>query len=260
MEGPESTIAAENATVPPTSLMSRLTNIFVSPSEVFDEVKTSPPVPANWIVPLSISMVVGIIFTMVVFSQPAVIQHMKDAQEKAMQQKVTDGSMTQQQADQALEVTQKYMTPSFMKVFGILGSIVASAFGLFLLASVLWLIGRFVLGGRFSYMKAVEVTGLAMMIGALGSIVTMCTVVIYGDMSMTPGPILLVGHVDAGNKVHALLSALNVMSIWNLAVLSIGAARLSGTGILKPVICIFGFWYGVWSFFALALPMILGKK
>jgi hypothetical protein len=137
---------------------------------------------------------------------------------------------------------------------------VASAFGLFLLASVLWLIGRFVLGGRFPYMKAVEVTGLAMMIGALGSIVTMCTVVIYGDMSMTPGPILLVGHVDAGNKVHALLSALNVMSIWNLAVLSIGAARLSGTGILKPVICIFGFWYGVWSFFALALPMILGKK
>src|ERR1700722_20094016 len=59
-----------------TSLGNRLMNVFVSPSEVFDEVKVSPPNAANWWVPLTLIIIAGIVFAMVVFSQPGVIQGM----------------------------------------------------------------------------------------------------------------------------------------------------------------------------------------
>ena len=61
---------------PSTSLFSRLTNVFVAPADVFDEIKSSKPTTANWIVPLVLAMIAGVIYTLVVFSQPAVIQKM----------------------------------------------------------------------------------------------------------------------------------------------------------------------------------------
>ena len=37
---------------PASSLAARLTNVFVSPGEVFEEVKVSPPTVSNWLVPV----------------------------------------------------------------------------------------------------------------------------------------------------------------------------------------------------------------
>src|SRR5579863_951722 len=108
---------------PPMSLTDRLMSVFVTPAEVFDEVKTSPPNSANWIVPLVCSMMVGIIYSLVVFSQPGIIQNMKDATEKKMQESVAAGKMTQQQADKAEEMIGKIMSPTVFKVTGILSSI-----------------------------------------------------------------------------------------------------------------------------------------
>jgi hypothetical protein len=105
--------------VPRMSLAARLTNVFVAPGEVFAEVKDSPPTPANWVAPMIIAMVAGIIYTMVVFSQPAVIQGMKEAREKQMQQQVAAGKMTQKQADAATEMAEKFMTPMVMKMVGV---------------------------------------------------------------------------------------------------------------------------------------------
>lgn len=240
-----------------TSLSARLTNVFVSPSEVFDEVKVSPPTPANWIVPVSLAMIVGIIYAMVVFSQPGVFQHMREAQDKKYQELVAKGKMKQQDVDKAREVSDKIMTPTFFKVVGILGAIFANATMLFLVAFILWLLGRYIFRGHFDYMQAVEVVGLSTMIATVGAIISMLLAVIYGDLAMTPSAILLVGHFDPNNKIHLLLSALNVMNIWWLAVLAIGLARLSGAGIAKAAVWIFAIWYGVWAVFALGLPMLV---
>ncbi|MEO5804010.1 MAG: YIP1 family protein [Verrucomicrobiota bacterium] len=227
---------------PSTSLLSRLTNVFVAPGEVFDEIKSSPPQPANWIVPLVLSMIAGVIYTLIVFSQPAITQKIHEAQEKKFREMVASGKMTQVQADQAMTIAQKFTGPGFLKTVGCVSAVVASAAMLFLMALVFWAVGKRALHGNFEYMKAVEALGLASMISVLGAIVAMLLAVIYGNMAMTPGPALLLSNFDVTNKGHRILSALNVMSLWYVAVVALALAKLSGTKFMKAALWVFGIW------------------
>lgn len=83
--------------MPPTqagsSLAGRLINVFVSPTEVFDEIKVSQHRISNWLLPLLLSMIVACISTFMIFSQPAVMQSMREAQEKEFQKVVKAGQM-----------------------------------------------------------------------------------------------------------------------------------------------------------------------
>jgi hypothetical protein len=130
---------------------------------------------------------------------------------------------------------------------------------LFLYAFIVWVLGKKIFGGTFDYMKAVEVIGLATVIGVLERLISMLLAVIYADPSMTPGPILFVGHFNPDNKLHVILSLLNVTTLWWLAVLSLGLARLSGASIWKAGIWLFGLWYGFWAALALGLPLLMKK-
>lgn len=232
----------ENPRTSASSLGARLTNVFVSPSEVFDEVKAGPPTPANWIVPLVATMLVGIIFVMVVLSQPAVLQTMKDTQDKKYQEMVAKGKKTQQQVDKIRETADKIMTPGILKSIGILSSIIGNAMGLFLTAGVVWLLGRYAFHAPFGYMQAVEMAGLALMITVLAAIINMLLIVIYGNLSMTASPVLLLGLYDSTKKAHLLLATLNIFTLWYVAVLAVGLAKLSGTSFLKAAIWLFGLW------------------
>jgi hypothetical protein len=259
MEEPQTPLTTGKPSPPATSLGTRLTNVFVAPAEVFDEVKASPPTAANWVVPTVIAIIAGVIYTMVVFSQPGVLQNMRDAQDKKMQELVATGKMTQAQADQSSQITEKFMTPTFFKAIGILAVVIFNPVSLFLFAAVLWLVGRYALQGKFEYMKAVEVAGLAAMISVLGALVSMLLAVIYANPAMTPSLVLFVSHFDPQNKVHLLLSALNLMTLWYIGVLALGLAKLSGATFGKAAAWLYGLWYGIWALFALGLPVLLAK-
>jgi hypothetical protein len=219
-----------------------MTDVFISPSEVFDEVKMSPPNHANWIWPLVAAIIVGIVYVMVIFSQPAVLQTMKDAQDKKIQHMVAKGKITQDAADKMRENFEKVATPELLKAIWIAITIVGNLISLFLTAAVVWLIGRFAFRAYFDYMKSVEVVGLALMITVVGGIVKLLLDVIYGSASMSAGPVLFVKHFDPENKVHLLLAALSVTSLWYVAVLAVGLARLSGTSFWKAAAWMFGLW------------------
>ena len=230
------------ARTPPTSLFARLTNLFVAPGEVFDEIKASKRTPANWIVPLVISVIASVIYTLVVFSQPAVIQRMQEAQGKKFEELVATGKMTQQKADQAVAAVEKIMSPGFLKILGCLSSVLINAALLFFTALIFWAVGSRALQADFHYLKAVEAVGISNMINVVGTIVAMLLAVIYGDMSMTPGPALLIKPFDAANKVHLMLSALNLFSLWYVGVLSLGLARMTGADFSKTAGWLFGIW------------------
>ncbi|MEP6664771.1 MAG: hypothetical protein ABJC04_14030 [Verrucomicrobiota bacterium] len=255
MEETQPPLVPENSAAQ-TSLFSRLTNVFVAPTEVFDEIKSSQPKAVNWIVPLALAVIAGVIYTLVVFSQPAVIQRMRDAQEKKFQEMVDTGKMTQAQADKTIETVQKYMGPGFLKITGSLGSIATNAAILFLVALVFWGVGVRALHAHFGYMQAVESVATATMINVLGTIVALLLAVIYGNMSMTPGPVLLVSHFDPANKYHIMLSALSITAIWYVGVLSIGLARLSGASFAKAAVWL----YTIWAVLTFVPIYFLGGK
>jgi hypothetical protein len=87
----------------------------------------------------------------------------------------------------------------------------------------------------------------------------MLLAVIYANPAMTPGPVLFVSHYDPNNKVHMLLSALNVMTLWYIGVLALGMARLSRASFGKAAVWLYGLWYGIWALFALGLPALVEK-
>ncbi len=88
------------------SLGSRIANVYVAPGEVFESVKSATVKHANWAVPVIISSVFGIVFTLVVFTQPAV-QSLREQQEKRFMEQVQRGKMTQEQVDQACSACQR---------------------------------------------------------------------------------------------------------------------------------------------------------
>jgi hypothetical protein len=249
-------IQPETPDAPASSLAGRLTNIFVSPSEVFDEIKTSKRNKINWIVPLVLIMIVGVLYTVVVMGQSRIIQGMKDAQEKKFQEMVTAGKITQKQADDMLAAVEKFMNPAFLKIVGCASAVGAKAAMMFFVAFILWLLGRFAFHSEFEYMQALEVTGLATMINVFGGIVAMLLAIIYGSMSITPGPALLVSHFDMSNKVHLLLSVLSVPTLWYVSLLSLGLARLTGGGFVKAALWL----YGIWAFFTIGPILAFGGR
>jgi hypothetical protein len=242
MENSPTPLPLEEVQRPASSLAGRLLNVFAAPGEVFEEIRSSAPSTANWLVPLLLACLVGVGYSFAVFSQESILHSMRDAQEKTMQRRVDAGKMTREQADQALAVSEQFMGPTLMKVFGSVGAVVANCVMLFLVALIIWLLGRWAFKDRFPYLKAMEVAGLAGTINILGGIVAMLLAVVMGNIAMTPGPVLLVHEFDPTNKLHAFLAQLNVFMLWYIALLSIGLAKLCRVAYGKAAIWLFGVW------------------
>lgn len=217
-------------------------NVFAIPGDVFEEVRATHGTATNWLVPALIGSIVGILVAVVMFSQPAIRQQLREKQEQALEQQVKDGKLTRQQADQAIAVIEKFTGPTMMAIFGSVGAVVAGFARLFWWGLVLWLLGRWFLKARFGYMKAVEVAGLASMITVLGMIVSMLLIVNLGKMFSTPSLALAVSDFDEKNKSHLLLGAVNVFNFWLIGVLGAGLARLAGVPFLRAVFVVLGYW------------------
>ena len=227
---------------PTTSLAARLLNVFATPGEVFDEVKTTPSTPANWLVPTLLSAVVGVLASLLIFSQPAIVQQLHEQQAKAIDQQVKAGTMTQADADKALPMIEKFTGPAMLKIFGSVGAVVGSFIRLFWWAFVLWLAAKLFLKVDLSYLKVAEAAGLATMISLLGGIVALLLTVNLGKLFSSPSLALAVSDFDAQKKSHLLLGAANVFSFWFIGVLSSGLSRLAGVPFGRAMFLVLTYW------------------
>lgn len=228
--------------VPTMSLAGKLMNIFAAPGDVFDEIKAAPPRAANWLIPVLIYAVVGVISVCILFAQPAIRQTIHDQQVKALDKQVQLGKMTQAQEDQALQVMEKFVGPTMLAVFGSVAMVTYSFVSIFVWALALWLLGRWLLKARFDYLKAVEVAGLATVILVLGLILSTLLAVILGRLYVGPSLALWVDDFDPTKRGHLLLGAANVVYFWHTGVLAIGLAKLSGKPATQAMLIVFGYW------------------
>ncbi len=245
-----------------TSLWSRLMNVFAAPGEVFEEIKSRAPATGNWLAPALILMVAGMISSIVILSQPDIVQQIHEQQQKAFDKQVSAGKMTQAQADQAAAVAEKFSGPAALKIYGCVGAVISSFASLFWTALWLWLIARFYLKAPVGYLKAVEVAGLTAMIMALAAIVKTLLIVVTGNLQAALSPLLFVKHFDPHNPLHNFLALLDVMTFWVLAVRSIGLAKLTGATFGKTATAVFGVWLvisGLMIGFGLAMQAIFAK-
>jgi hypothetical protein len=231
------------ADLPPRmSLAARLLNIFAVPSDVFSEVKTAPNSTSNWLVPAILSAVVGALAAIIILSQPAIQQQLRETQAKAMEAQVKAGKITQEQADQFAAVAEKFMGPTMLKLFGTGGAVVFSFVHVLWWAFMLWLMSRWPLRVQIPFPKALEVAGLGMMINILGAIVGMLLIVNLGRMGATPSLALVVNDFDATRKSHLFLGAANIFYVWLMGVMSVGLSKLAGVPFLRAAWVVFTYW------------------
>jgi len=249
MEQPQFTPGPLPEAPPPTmSLGGRLLNVFATPGDAFQEVKSAGASTANWLVPALILIVVSWVAAWLIFSQDSIKHQLSEATDQAIQKQAEQRHMSVQDADRLREAAAKW---------GPMGRVVVAS-GLPLLVGFgspfvwglfLWLVGTKAFKADFAYMKAVEVVGLGNMISVLDAIVKTLLIVGLGNLYAAPSVALLVQEFDPQNTVHSLLALANVMTFWLLAVRALGLARLSGASFTKAALWVLGIWAAYTGFF-----------
>jgi hypothetical protein len=248
METQPPPLAADAAAPAPMSTVARLMNVLAAPGEVFDEVRSARHSVVNWLVPGLILILVGWLGGLWTFSQPRLQQQLREVGEKSIEKQIARGHYTEQQIQQMRQLGDKLggIMPK-IGAYGmpiVIGLVLPFIWGLFI-----WVAGSKILNGGFSYMKGVEVVGLANMIAILGSIIRTLLVTIKGNVFVDVSPTFFLQDFDPQNPVHGLMSALNLMTFWVLAVRASGLAKLSRISYLKAVLIVFGIWIAYTAFF-----------
>lgn len=232
------------------SLPARMLNVFAVPGEVFDDVKASVPSIANYLVPALLYLLVGWIGAWLIYSQPAVQQQQQELADKMLDRMVQKGMMSKDQAEKQTQAS---------AVGNKVGFSAGPVFGAFVIplisAVIIWFAGAKVHKAQFKFKKGLEVAGLANGIAALGNLVHCLIVVVLGDMFASPSLGLLKVH-EPQSLSYGLLSLVNPLSFWLLAVLALGLSRLASVPFIRAAVWIFIPWL-LWNGLMIAVGQIV---
>ncbi|MEY4385696.1 MAG: hypothetical protein RLY20_979 [Verrucomicrobiota bacterium] len=219
-----------------TSLAAKLTNVFIAPGEVFEEIKSKPVCHTNWLVAGLIFILLSWCGNAVKFSQESIRHEMAEIQGQAMQksfQKQIDaGKMTQAQADQ-IKAQAAGITNAIMMIGAFLGPVMMAAIIPFVTGFIWWCIAHLLLRQPIEYLKAVEAAGLLMVIVGLGALVKGLLAAAMGTQFVSAGPVLLVRPVDPTRLLHMVLMSLDVFAVWGTVLNGIALAKLTGASFVK---------------------------
>lgn len=235
----------------PMSLSDKLVGVFSSPSDLYDNVRQTPPTSSNWVIPTLILVVVGVIMAYLISSNPTLSDQMKriasEQMEKGLQKQLAAGKITQEQANQARDQMSGIGGASTV-IFTYVAAVLGPFFGLFLGSLFFWLLGKTVMKVTSPYMKVVEVVGLTFFIGTVESVVTTILAIGMNSMFASPSLAVFISDFSVENRMHLLAASVNVFTFWTLAVTGIGLARLFQKDTPKVLVLVFALWV-LWTLF-----------
>jgi hypothetical protein len=244
----------EQAPAAPTiSISDIIMNVFASPAEAFEGIRTSPTRASVWLMPLIVLILVTSLFSVMIFTNETLKMQFSDSQSQRLQERVNSGQMTQEQADQQLDGMERM--GGMMIAFGIIGTVISMSVIFFASALVLWLVGKFALKAEGGYGKYLELYGTSGWIGILGAIITLLMMVGLGSMYASPSASLAVlSEFKPTDTTHRLLSSINIFNLWQFYVLGVGLAKYSqksiGTGVTAAAV--------LWIAWTLVAVFLLG--
>jgi hypothetical protein len=210
------------------SFMTRATNVFASPSELYTEVASMPVRASSWAIPLIVSLLLALIFTFALYNNPALRQQIYETQERTWKQAVTDGKMTQEQYEQFSNGMESGGPVMFM-LFGGGIALVSVSLIFFGIALLTWLILKFGFKASASYGKMLEIFGLASLIGIFGTLISLVLMNAFNTMYATPsGSLFMISSFDPTKTLHRFIASVNIFTIWEVVILGIGFSKISG--------------------------------
>jgi len=232
--------------LPRMSLAAKLLNVFAVPGEVFNDVKSTPRMVSNWLVPVVLGALVGAVWAVLQLSQPAFQKQFQDWQHKFIDQAEKARKLTPQEQ----HIVEKMTGPTMVRICGATGAVAGSLIGVLWWGFILWFIARRMLKAPVGFGKALEVAGLAMMIDVLCGLVAVLLIVNLDKVGTTSNLTLLVKDVDAVRKGHFSTVAA-IFTFWVLGVRSIGLAKLADVPYFRAA------WFVISVWFLLQLVLIM---
>lgn len=236
-----------------TSLMTRVTNVFTSPSELYNEVSVTPVQNSSWLTPLIFSIFMALLFVVAIYFNNDLRSQIYEKQAEALKVQVEKGKLSQEQYEQYVDGMEQSGFGMFIGIGGI-SAVVMTLVVFFGATLILWLAAKFILKFPGKFTKVLEVFGLASFVGLFGSIITLLMMYTIGSMTATPSPaVMLSDSFDATNKLHVILASLNIFTIWQMGLVGIGISKLTNKSTVTGVSVIYGLWI-LW----IAISTLLG--
>lgn len=232
-----------------------MVGVITSPSDTFETIAHSPKMN-YWILPIIFFVIANLIGSFIVQNDTELINKIMDKQRAKVQQdfdeKVKSGAMTQEQADESMKMAEKFMDPTnlFFKIIGYGAGIITPFLYLFV-GSLIALIIMKVMRSAITFGDILNIVGLASIISAISAILTTIISVLMGDLQ-TISLGLVLNESMIGEKGFALVSRLDLFSLWYLAVVSIGLSKI-GRVSFAPVA---GILYGLWIVYAVFMSLV----
>lgn len=226
----------------------KLVGVFTEPGNTFKSISHFKLKTSDWIIPLLIVFVLSIVSSFLLMTNPDIkIQYEQKAMEEvetSLQQQIEKGDLNETQADQAREMSRKFIVIGFY-VFKPVGTLIM----FFVVALILFLILKFGLKGEGTYGTALVATGLPQYITAISSIVAVIAALAMDKFIMAPSIGAFIG-ADEKTFVGFLLHMIDIFFIWYLFVVATATIHLFKAKTPRNYyIVIFGIWIVVSLFF-----------
>jgi hypothetical protein len=220
----------------------KLVGVFSEPGNTFTKMSKTGAKTSDWLIPILILFAVAILASIVTITNPTLSSKMKQDNEKRIQELVDKGTITQEQADQQIEMSERFMGGTFMIITSAI-SILIMGFIFFFILSALWLLAiKLILKGEGTFKDVLSAYGLPQYILVIQAIVMLILSLVLGT-SFRSTSIAAFMDLDKASILNFLLSKIDIFSIWFYAVLSIGFAKMfksNDTG--KYYAVVFGLW------------------
>ncbi|MEO8663946.1 MAG: Yip1 family protein [Ignavibacteria bacterium] len=228
-----------------------MAGVFTAPGETFEAIAGAPR-KNYWILPVLICVVVGLISAFLFMQDNELATKTMDKQKKKMREKfeqsVKEGKMSQEDVEKTMDT----MNPkgTMFKIFGFGGAVIGPFLILFILG-LIYLVILKIMKSPVDFVNILNVVGLAMLITAVGSLLSVVASILKGDTTSI-GLGLVLGESAVGEKVYALISKFDVFSIWFYVVISIGLSKVAKIDMIKSASIAFG----LFLFYAIVTSLV----
>jgi hypothetical protein len=227
------------------TFIDKLILLFSAPVGVFVDVRRTPPTPSNWLIPLTLFVLLSIVSAQLLLANTALAAQLKDLVLQQLDAMVESGALTRDQAELEYE---RFGPGSVLFTIASLGGfLITPSVTLFALALVFWLVGRSAMASSAPYLKVVEIVGLTFLVWCLESVVGTILMLITDSIYATPSLALLVlPEFDTGNLLHLALARVNLFTFWMLYLIGTGLSVLFQRDFPKVLVLILALWF-LWT-------------
>lgn len=222
-------------------MVKRILNLYFSPVETFKELKEKP----DWIVPISLSLIILLIMTMIAMPRIIIPEQVKRIE--GMEQLSEEAKEVQLAR---LEGISPYISTPL--------SIIIFTFILLFLHSSILLLAFLMLGSRTDFKKILAVVSYCSLTGIPEIVLKVILMFVKNTARVYTSVVLFFPNLDVKSAVFQVLYRLDIFTVWHLSLVSLGCSIIYGVGRKKSFGVVFGLW-ALWLIVVFIVSYLLPK-